>query len=105
MANRREIEHKIKRLEDELAVAKRELVRADRECNHDWSEPVADHIYKESYTIQGDKPGTMGVDWRGPVHVPASTTHRWKRTCKNCGKKEHTTRTSTKTTTTETPQF
>ena len=48
-------------------------------------------IITETYTIPGDRPGTMGVDWRGPVHVPSSTKDQWTRTCTECGKEEVTT--------------
>jgi hypothetical protein len=93
----------IKRLEDELKQKKASLLRAEQSCQHDWTSVVADHIYREGYTIPGDAPGTMGIDWRGPCYVPSSTEERWKRTCTKCGKVEHTTRTQEKVT--HTPTF
>ncbi len=77
-----------------LEVAKAALAKAESACMHKWSEAQAAHIYHESYTIPGDRPGTMGVDWRGPCHVPSRTDHRWKRTCQACGKEEFTTQVS-----------
>jgi len=35
----------------------------------------------------------MGVDWRGPMEVPSSTTKQWSITCSKCGKVELTTNT------------
>ncbi len=69
------------------------LAHEEGQCGHVFSETVADHIYHKAYTIPGDKPGTMGVDYRGPCYVPARTENRWKRTCKKCGKVEYTQRT------------
>ncbi len=59
-------------------------------CPHSWEEPVYDPIITEGYTCQGDPPGTMGIDWRGPYHVPRKEQKRWKRTCRTCGKTEYT---------------
>lgn len=56
-----------------------------RRCPHVWGETKYTPDYQEAYTIPGDPPGTMGVDWRGPCHVPAKTTPKWSRTCTKCG--------------------
>jgi hypothetical protein len=85
------------------AIAEGRLSQVVRECRHEWTAPVADHIYREGYTIPGDPPGTMGVDWRGPCYVEPKTTHRWKRTCRLCGHVEHTSNTNKHVT--ETPDF
>lgn len=90
-------------LKEKLTRAETKLANAERDCRHDWTKPEADNIYRESYTIPGDRPGTMGVDFRGPCYVPAETTYRWKRTCTICGKMEHTQR--TKENVTHTPTF
>lgn len=100
---RRKLLDKITKLNRELDDARGQLARLDRSCNHQWGEPEADHIHHEGYTTPGDPPGTMGVDWRGPTHVPARTEKRWKRTCQKCGKVECTTRIAKKTI--EGPQF
>lgn len=83
--------------------AKGEIERLDRSCRHEWGEAIYCPIYHEAHTIPGDPPGTMGVDWRGPCHVPARTDKRWKRVCKLCGKVEFTT--SVNRETVETPRF
>jgi hypothetical protein len=58
---------------------------------HQWGDTIYDPIREEAYTIPGDPPGTMGIDWRGPTPVPAKTTDRWSRTCNRCGRTETTT--------------
>jgi hypothetical protein len=90
------IREEIKRTEKKLSDKQRVLAEIERGCHHDWGNVVPDHIYHEAYTCPGDPPGTMGVDWRGPVHVPSRTEHRWKRTCRLCGKVEYTSRTKDK---------
>lgn len=77
-------------LTTEVERAQAELQRYEASCNHQWSETVYDPIYHKAYTIPGDPPGTMGVDWRGPCYVPAETIDRWKRECKRCGLVEYT---------------
>lgn len=62
-------------------------------CPHQWTEPERKSQHHEGYTIPGDPPGTMGVDWRGPCHVPAKTDIWWERTCKLCGKVQKTEKT------------
>lgn len=81
---------KIEELERSLKTEREALSRIERTCQHQWGEPVADHIYRAGYTDPGDVPGTMGVDFRGPCYIAPQTTKRWKRTCSRCGKIEHT---------------
>ncbi len=76
--------------ERRLESAKDSLTMAENQCSHDWSKPIYDPIYHPGYTTPGDPEGTMGVDWRGPCHVPSETIKRWRRTCKKCGKTEET---------------
>ena len=83
--------------------AQRALEEAEAQCNHQWGDVTPDHIYEDGYTIPGDPPGTMGVDWRPACHVQPKTTFRWKRVCRVCGKEEHTSR--TKELVTHTPEF
>ena len=99
------LERDIERKNRELEKAKAALRRFDEECGHEWSDPVRDDIYRAAYTTPGDPPGTMGIDWQGPVHVPAETTKRWKRTCLRCGKVEHTTNFKKKKVASFKPQF
>ena len=70
----------------------RQLAEMERACQHDWTDAEYDPDYQDAYTYPGDPPGTMGVDWRGPVHVPAKTTKRWRRTCTKCGLVQSTTK-------------
>ncbi len=98
------LRREIATLRDTAAARERDLAEVYANCRHDWI-VTPDHIYHESYTIPGDAPGTMGVDWRGPCHVPASTEKRWKRECRICGKVEHTSATNTETVVNETPRF
>ena len=77
--------------EERLATLKGQLDRKQRSCQqHQWGKIKYEPIIREAYTIPGDPPGTMGVDWQGPCHVPAQTTHQWSRTCALCVKKETT---------------
>jgi hypothetical protein len=80
----------IERLKSELKKAESELQGYESRCQHNWEKTIYDPIYHKAYTIPGDPPGTMGVDWRGPVYVPAETIDRWRRTCNTCGKIEYT---------------
>jgi hypothetical protein len=72
-------------------------------CQHKFGEVKYDPIHQQAYTIPGDKPGTMGVDWRGPQFVPAQTTPRWKKECGLCGLVKETTATEDKVT--KTPRW
>ena len=67
-------------------------VRACKMQGHKWGEIKYEPIEHKAYRIEGDPPGTMGVDWRGPMDVPASTEKQWSRTCTECGHKETTQR-------------
>ena len=82
----------IKAAQENLTHLQKKLDREESQCGHIWGDAEGAHIYHKAYTIPGDEPGTMGVDFRGPCHVPSRTEARWKRTCLNCGKVEYTTR-------------
>ncbi len=94
----------IDRLSQELERTKSKLAVIQNTCNHDWDEKYTP-VRTEAYTSPGDPPGTMGSDWRGPVHVPATSTKRWTRTCDKCGKEETTTSTLKKVETKESPRW
>lgn len=105
---RQQIEAEIAHLNKQIEQKKNELLRIERECNnghHNWSDPWYDPIRTEGYMFEGDPPGTMGVDRRPSMYIPASVTERWKRKCKTCGKVEHTTHFETKTQTSKHPSF
>jgi hypothetical protein len=78
--------------ENEFALnrSREELNAAIKNCSHKWGPVEPDFIHEGGYTIPGDPPGTMGVDWRGPCYVEPKTTKRWKRTCQVCGEVQHT---------------
>lgn len=98
-----ELRRKITELQKELRESELALDRSERSCTHDWSTPEYTPERREAYTIPGDPPGTMGVDWRGPCYVPAETIQKWTRRCRKCNKRETTTRTEDKIT--KVPKF
>lgn len=75
-----------------LREAQQQLETIENQCGHNWKITYTPD-YQAAYTIQGDPPGTMGVDWRGPVSVPSKTTPKWTRTCSICQRIETTTQT------------
>jgi hypothetical protein len=58
---------------------------------HYWGDSIYEPIVHEAFTDPGDPPGTMGVDWRGPMSCPRREEPRWKRICHDCQKVEYTT--------------
>lgn len=79
--------------ERRLSKLRQQLSNLQAQCHHDWRSPARRSEHHAGYTDPGDPPGTMGVDWRGPVHVPARQETWWERTCKKCDKTEKTTQT------------
>jgi hypothetical protein len=86
---RQKLNTEIEQLNQNLREKEYLLNAIDKKCSHMWGETIPDHIEHKAHTIPGDPPGTMGVDWRGPINVPAKTEERWKRICKICGKIEY----------------
>ncbi len=84
-------EEAVKYANNLLADARAALIIAETACSHQWGKTVWCGEHKEGYTIPGDAPGTMGVDWRGPIYVSPKTIDKWQRTCTLCGKEEFTT--------------
>lgn len=74
-----------KDLEEQARSLREQADRIKRDCDHKWGPVEYTPDYQEAYTIPGDPPGTMGVDWQGPVYVPAKTTPKWSRRCLTCG--------------------
>lgn len=89
---RRDIAETAKRL-DEM---KNRLKRSERDCSHIWGDTKYTPEHHKGYRIEGDPPGTMGVDRRLPMNVPAETAPKWTRICTVCDKTEVTTQTSDK---------
>ena len=88
-----DLRERIIQLELEISQDKEELAEIESRCSHSWGSTTYAPIEHKAYTIPGDKPGTMGVDFRPSMYVPASTQKRWKRVCNHCGKIEYTERT------------
>ena len=93
MNNTNNLRDKIAKLQKELTESKNRLSTIVSTCQHQYGKPIYDPVHTEAYTIPGDPPGTMGVDWRGPVHVPAKTEEKWKRICELCGHIQYTEKT------------
>ena len=87
-----ELRASIQVLERDLEQARTSLKQLVATCRHEWSEAKYDPTVRPAHTIPGDKPGTMGVDFRGPTFVPEEVTPRWTRTCRVCGHVEATQR-------------
>ena len=99
----REAQDELERAQNKLNKATRHLEDTQNSCHHQWGETLDASVYHPGYTIPGDPPGTMGIDWRGPCHVESRTDKKWKRVCKLCGKEETTTQINKIVT--ETPRF
>ena len=84
------IREKMNEQENEKRSIEYQLDNLERTCQHDFTAPEYIPEHREGYTIPGDAPGTMGVDWRGPTYVPSETIDKWRRVCKRCGKVEVT---------------
>lgn len=92
------LRREIKTLEQNLKQKQKYLLTIQSTCRHDFNPVIYAPIRREAYTCPGDPVGTMGIDWRGPLFVPAEVTPRWTRTCKICDLTEETKRITQKTT-------
>lgn len=79
----------LSRIDRERFEILREIDTLQKACSHDWEIRYTPEITK-AHTVPGDVPGTMGVDYRGPVYVPEKTVDKWTRNCSKCGKEETT---------------
>ena len=69
------------------------LAEAERNCHHGehrFGPTEYVPIHHEGFRDEGDLPGTMGIDWRGPSYVPSWDDPRWRRVCQDCGREEFT---------------
>ena len=80
----RQLRRIVGQIEQDLERAKQELKQYEDSCLHDFK-VTYEPVYHKAHTIPGDKPGTMGSDWRGSCYVPAKTEDQWKRECEKCG--------------------
>jgi len=103
MSRASDLRVKIMNTADELDSLKRQLDAVERNCNHQWGEPVYDPIITKGYQVEGDPEGTMGVDRRLPHYVSGTETPQWTRTCLECFKIETTQK--TQETVTKAPRF
>jgi hypothetical protein len=81
------------RLKAEIAkgeAAKQSLLSLQNRCSHNWTNPVYDPEVSGGYRTEGDVPGTMGVDFRGPQYIPREEKPRWFRKCLTCDKTDYT---------------
>lgn len=93
MATAKQLILDISRIESELTSLKSSLKRIQSVCTHEFGKVTYEPIIQNGYRMPGDAPGTMGIDWRGPVDVPRQETKQWKRVCTKCERVETTQRT------------
>lgn len=81
---------RIEQLTAELGQLRDEVAREERQCRHArWSDTEYDPIIEPNMVFDGYK----GVGSDPQMRMKRSgdkTTPRWKRTCLDCGKVEHT---------------
>jgi len=92
MENVHELEQLRRQAEREQEKFATRIKAIQETCRHTWGEVKYTPDIQEAYTIPGDAPGTMGVDWRGPCYVPRKEIPKWTRVCKHCDKMEVTTK-------------
>jgi hypothetical protein len=92
----RKLQSRMKALHEEINSRQKELGDTQhrisciqRSCSHQYDAVKYDPEIRKGGYFPGDAPGTMGVDWRGPMSIPDQTIPRWSRTCKICGKVEY----------------
>lgn len=86
------LRREIRDQEEALLAKMTRLEYLERTCQHEWGPVTYDPITLYPAGECGDEPGTMGVDYRPKRWYPATMQDAWSRTCKRCGKTEHTTR-------------
>lgn len=91
---------RIKTLEHDLQHTYNELDALERNCDHIWGDTETDHVEHKGYTLPADGAGS---DFRPSRDVAPRQERRWKRTCTECGKVEHTTKTKERVT--KIPEF
>lgn len=86
-----ELKQAIESAKTAAQTAQGQLEYIQRSCRHVWGlTEYTPHVIP-GYRFEGDAPGTMGIDRRGPMWIPEQVTRIWSRTCKICLKRETTT--------------
>lgn len=93
MSEASDLKRDISIAQTDLLNKQRRLSNIQTSCQHNFTQPRYDPEECHGYTVPGDPPETMGVDWRGPQYVPSSSKPRWSRYCSKCDKTEYTYRT------------
>jgi hypothetical protein len=91
--NREEVKKSLARsvqLEMEAQRLRDDVRSFQSNCVHQWEKAIYDPIIYPAGHSDGDPPGTMGSDWRGPCDWPEKQEPRWSRTCKLCDHVEYT---------------
>ena len=60
------------------------LGELQKACKHQFGPIRYVPDVTEGFRTHGDPPGTMGIDWQGPMRIPGKTTPKWTRTCPLC---------------------
>lgn len=92
----KQLREKLEETRKELNKLEKSIEELSRYCKHKFGATTYDPIITPAYHLSGDPPGTMGVDWQGPMDVPEHVEKRWSRVCEYCGEIEYTTNTKQK---------
>lgn len=82
-------------------LAKRELIRLQASCQHQWFDVEYNPIIVPGHTVP--EFGRGGSDFTPELHVPENKIDRWSRTCRICDLRQDTT--EFEVVTTNTPKF
>lgn len=90
---------RLQQLQGEVKTLTEKVSEFQKNCRHDWGDPVYDPDYKmvgENFRINPEK--SHGSDpYMEPTNYRREEIPRWRRQCKLCLTKQHTTKTGTKT--------
>lgn len=84
-SNARDLRSKLQDEKNRVQSMENQLREFERDCHHSWDDVRYVPIHTPGYQLPGDAPGTMGIDWRGPTWISATTKKRWSRECSLCG--------------------
>jgi hypothetical protein len=86
-----------------LQVKKAALYSKMAQCQHEWGEVEAAHIYHPGYRVFPTR--KMQVLRGDPLYISPKKEERWRRKCLICGKEEFTRSAETKVVTKRVPIF